>query len=183
MRAAVAILSTLILASLVLLLTGCETTEQESQRSRSIEERADSFSRAQSLHPVPQNENFPIRGILTEYTERQDLVNHPWYTYILNDMGNVTHYFVSTALPVNSCAFLGSTEDVRDDDDGNLILTAPSLDGVYYGGSGAASACNGWIFIDAATGAMGLAFGMKIMTFDAPLLLETEPILIQPSVP
>ena len=38
---------------------------------------------------------------------------------------------------------------------------------------------NGWIFIDAATGAMGIAYGQKILTFDAPLILLTEPLLLQ----
>ncbi|OGY20965.1 MAG: hypothetical protein A2113_01525 [Candidatus Woykebacteria bacterium GWA1_44_8] len=101
----------------------------------------------------------------------------------MSDDGRVTHYFVSTAVPVNSCAFLSSTEDVETQYEGDPVLTAPSLDGIYYGGSGAASACNGWIFIDAATGGMGMAFGTKIMTFDAPLILETEPILIRPVAP
>lgn len=183
MRGAVAFLVPILLIGLTAIFLGaCDDSTQETQRDRSIEARAESFARAEDLVPIPRNENFPLRAVLAEYTVRQDLVNHPWYTYILNDLGAVTHYFVSTAVPVNSCAFLGSTEDVRDDDDGNLVLTAPSLDGIYYGGSGAASACNGWIFIDAATGVLGMAFGMKIMTFDAPLILETEPTLIQPTL-
>lgn len=181
MRRAVALIFILALTTLALVMSGCESNNPQSeQRRSSIEDRAESFSRAEALLPIPRNENFPLRQVLVEYTVRQDLVNHPWYTYILNDLGAVTHYFVSTAVPVNSCAFLGSTEDIRDDKDGNLILTAPSLDGIYYGGSGAASACNGWIFVDAGTGVLGMAFGMKIMTFDAPLILETEPTLIQP---
>jgi hypothetical protein len=34
------------------------------------------------------------------------------------------------------------------------------------------------LICDAATGAMGVAYGEKILTFDAPLILETEPQLI-----
>lgn len=89
----------------------------------------------------PENPS-PIEGSLPIPAERQDLANHPWYTYVFNDLGVITHYFVGTEVPVNSCATL-------------------SLDG----GSGAASACNGWI-----------------LTFAEPLLLETEPILIQPAL-
>lgn len=185
MRRSVAVSAIAFLSVLVVLLTACYDVNEkaETQRERSIETRAEMFARAEAKIPVPRTENFPLRQVLTEYTRRQDLINHPWYTYILSDTGQVTHYFVSTTVPVNSCAFLGSTEDVREDDQGNLILTAPSLDGIFYGGSGAASACNGWIFIDAATGAMGMAFGTKIMTFEAPLILETEPILIRPVAP
>lgn len=178
------ILSAIVVATCLLtLLVGCEEGDPETrQRNTSIDQRAEMFARAEALYPVPQTVNFPLRQVLAEYTKREDLVNHPWYTYILNDMGNITHYFVSTALPVNSCAFLSSTEDVETRYEGTIVLTAPSLDGIYYGGSGAASACNGWIFIDAGTGAMGLAFGTKIITFDAPLLLDTEPVRIQPVV-
>lgn len=149
------------------------------QRQASVEGRAEMMARAESLIPAPETENFPLRRVLVEYTRRQDLVNHPWYTYIMSDTGAITHYFVSTTLPVSTNAFLGSTEDVYRDDDGNVVLTAPSLDGIYYGGSGSTSSLNGWIFIDAATGAMGVAYGQKILTFDAPLILQTEPVLIQ----
>ncbi|MBI2041437.1 MAG: hypothetical protein HYT20_00270 [Candidatus Nealsonbacteria bacterium] len=151
-------------------------TDQELQRRESIDTRAAMFARAEAKIPVPRTENFPLRAVLAEYTRRQDLVNHEWYTYIMSDTGAVTHYFVSTTVPVNSCAFLSSTEDAISS---SIVLTAPSLDGIYYGGSGAAAVCNGWIFIDAATGAMGLVFGAKILTFDAPLILETEPLLIR----
>lgn len=159
----------------ILPLAGC-WTDAGRQRVKSINTRAEMFARAEARIPIPRTENFPLREVLAEYTRRQDLLNHPWYTYIMSDTGAVTHYFVSTAVPVNSCAFLSSTEDRE----GSVVMIAPSLDGIYYGGAGAAAACNGWIFIDAATGAMGLVFGAKILTFDAPLILETEPLLIRP---
>jgi hypothetical protein len=172
------ILAMLTVVALVLFAGSCDTAS-EIQREASIEARTNSFAAAEAAAPAPRTVNFPIRKVLVEYTRRGDLSNHPWYTYIMNDLNAVTHYFVSTALPVNSCAFLSSTEDVYDDGTGNLVLTAPSLDGIYYGGSGASASCNGWIFIDAATGTMGLTFGTKIMTFDSPLVLETEPVLIR----
>lgn len=168
----------LISISLALFTIATECTTAEEQRQRSIDTRADMFARAEVAVPIPYTVNFPLREVLAEYTRRQDLVNRPWFTYIMSDVGTVTHYFVSTTVPVNSCAFLSSTEDEKT----GVVLTAPSLDGIYYGGSGAAATCNGWIFIDAATGAMGLVFGAKILTFDAPLILETEPLLIQPVV-
>lgn len=150
-------------------------TKAEVQREESIRTRAEMFERAEVAVPIPRTVNFPLRRVLAEYTRRQDLLNHPWYTYIISETGAITHYFVSTTVPVNSCAFLSSTED----ETANGIMTAPSLDGLYYGGAGAATVCNGWIFIDAATNTMGLAFGAEILTFDAPLILETEPLLIQ----
>lgn len=174
----VAILVTL--AALAALCVGCDLQRSniDQQRVDSVTERAELMERAEALYPTPETQNFPMRALLVEYTERCDMVNHPWYTYIISDTGAITHYFVSTTIPVSTNAFLGSTEDVRDDSDGNLILTAPSLDGIYYGGGGSISANNGWIFIDASTGAMGVVYGCKVMTYEAPLILETEPVLI-----
>src|SRR3989338_9441285 len=169
------------LALVVAITTACESENAKLavQRRESVDFRAGVMARAEALIPVPQSQNFPLRAVLAEYTSRQDLLNHPWYTYIMSDTGAITHYFVSTTVPVSTNAFLGSTESVYYSSNGNMVLTAPSLDGIYYGGSGATSSMNGWIFIDAATGAMGIAYGQKILTFDAPLILETEPLLIQ----
>jgi hypothetical protein len=167
-----------ILMALAFLCVGCEGDQAAQLRDSSVETRTETLARAEALFPTPINQNFPLRQLLVEYTERCDQVNHPWYTYIMSDTGAITHYFVSTTIPVSTNAFLGSTEDIYNSGDGNLIMTAPSLDGIYYGGGGSITGTNGWIFIDAATGAMGIAYGQKILTFDSPLLLETEPQLI-----
>lgn len=173
------ILLVIALATLVttgLIASGCTSDPpQVQQRKESIDDRAEMMGRAEALYPVPDSQNFPLRQLLVEYAKREDLVNHPWYTYIMSDTGAITHYFVSTTIPVSTSAFLSSTEDVLS---GGTIVTAPSLDGIYYGGAGSTTGSNGWIFIDAATGAMGIAYGQKILTFDAPLILETEPQLI-----
>ena len=165
----------LILLPMVVLMAASCQTSQEVQRQESINDRADMFARAEAKIPVPVTVNFPERALLAEYTKRQDLLNHPWYTYILSDNGTITAYFVSTTLPVSTSAFLSSTEDVSY----GVVLSAPSLDGIYYGGAGGVTGNNGWIFIDAATGAMGVVYGANILTFDAPLILQTEPMLIQ----
>ena len=86
---------------------------------------------------------------------------------------------MSTTLPVNVCAFLSSTEDIKTHANGNIVLTAPSLDGYYYGGAGASASCNGWIVKDAATDAMGIIYGDKLLVFDRQLILDTEPVRIQ----
>ena len=167
----------LIVATLFLVATACGDTKES--RRESISFRDQNFARAEAKFPLPTQQNFPLRELLVEYTERQDMVNHPWYTYILGENGNVVSYFVSTTMPLNACAFLSSTEDVMHGADGDLVLTAPSLDGIFYGGSGASVACTGWIVKDAATNAMGIIYGDKLLVFDQPLLLDTEPVRIQ----
>lgn len=174
----------LVLATFVFIMgsanTGCsaENGQLNNQRQESVNERTSSMERAEALFPTPYTENFPIREVLVEYTKRQDLKNHPWYTYVFSDTGAITHYFVSTTLPVSTNSFLGATSTIVYSEGGNLVIDAPSLDGIYYGGSGSTPSMNGWIFVDATTGALGVIYGCKIMTFDAPLLLETEPQLI-----
>jgi len=163
----------------VIVLFGCTDDKLSEQRKASVAQRTDVMARAEAIVPIPYTENFPSRKILAEYTKRQDMLNHPWYTYILSDNGTITAYFVSTTLPVSTNAFLGSTEDLYSSSYGNLVLAAPSLDGVYYGGAGSTSSMNGWIFVDATTGAMGVVYGCNIITFDAPLRLEVEPMLIR----
>lgn len=160
-----------------------EPNQSEQQRNDSVSLRLEMMARAEALIPSPESQNFPLRKVLAEYTRREDMVNHPWYTYIMSDTGAITHYFVSTTVPVSTNAFLGSTEDMQGNSYGNVVLTAPSLDGIYYGGAGSSTGMNGWIFVDAATGAMGIAYGQKILTFDAPLILQTEPQLITIAVP
>ena len=182
MRDKVGIRLLLAVLAFMLLGTACideGTPSGEESRDEAISSRWKNFERAEALHPAPMQENFPLRELLVEYTQRQDLINHPWYIYVLGENGNAVLYFVSTTIPVNVCAFLSSTEDIKKSQWGNMILTAPSLDGIYYGGAGASSPCNGWIVKDAATDAMGIIYGDKLLVFDQPLILNTEPVRIQ----
>lgn len=161
---------------------GVETPGGTQSRKEAVSARWNNFERAEALHPAPDQQNFPLRALLVEYTKRQDLVNHPWYTYVLGENGNAVYYFVSTTIPVNVCAFLSATEDVKTHSYGNLVLTAPSFDGIYYGGAGANASCNGWIVKDAATNAMGIILGNNLLVFDQPLILDAEPVRIQIAV-
>lgn len=172
------------LAAIVLALSGaflfiaCIEDAGEKSRTTGIELRDENFARAERAVPIRPSVNFPLREALEEFNWRLDQVNHPWYTYILGDQGNIIGYYVSTTRPVNSCTFLSSTEDVRDDNDGNLVLTAPSLDGIFYGGSGASAGCDAWFFFDQSTGALVEIRGVKFFTSDQPLQVEAEAILV-----
>lgn len=166
------------LVAAALLFTACAEDTNEA-RTESIAQRNTQFARAQIVAPNPNPVNFPVRRALVEFTERQDLMGHTWYVYILADTGNVIGYYVAKARPVNSCTSLSSTEDVDyDSDGGNVLLTAPSLDGVYYSGSGASARCDAWFFFDAATDALIEIRGVDFYTTDQPLRLEAEPILV-----
>ena len=157
----------------------CEESDSGQQREDSIETRTEQFAKAEALYPVPKQENFPLRAELVKFTERQDLINHPTYVYILADTGQIVGYYVAKTFPISICAFLSSTEDVRTSNNGNLILTAPSLDGIYYGGAGSSSACNGWFFFDQATDALIEIIGVNIFVSDQPLQVDVEPFKVE----
>lgn len=153
----------------------CDESKQDAQRRHSVNTRASAFARAERAVPVPKTENFPLRKTLAVMTERDDLLNHPWYVYILGMNGNVIGYYVAKTDPINACDFLSSTEDASD----GYVLTAPSLDGIFYGGGGAASGCDAWVFQDAATDALIKIRGMNFYAADQPLRLEADPIRVK----
>lgn len=152
--------------------------KQDAQRENSVAARASTFDRAEKAAPMPQSVNFPLRKALVEMTKRQDMIDHPWYVYILGDNGNQIGYYVAKTTPINACDFLGSTEDVYNSDNGNLVLTAPSLDGVFYGGGGASSGCDAWFFFDVSSDALITIRGVKFYVADAPLRLDAAPIKV-----
>lgn len=170
----------LLLAMLVVLgNSSCDETPEAKQRAASVDQRAKMFQRAQTKFPLPQTTNFPLREALVKMTQREDLPNHPWYVYLIADTGNTIGYYVAQHSPVNSCTFLSSTEDVETQYEGTIILTAPSLDGIFYGGGGASANCDSWFFFDAATDAMVRIRGMDFYVSEAPLNLDAKAIKVE----
>lgn len=164
-----------------LLFTACGNGGDASlqrQRHDSLKQRAQAFARAERVAPLPQTKNFPLRKALVEFTERQDLISHPWYVYILADTGNVVGYYVAKTVPINACNFLSSTEQTDSTSNGKVVLTAPSLDGMFYGGAGASSGCDAWFFFDSATNALIQIRGVKWFSADQPLRIEAKPITV-----
>ena len=178
MRNKIGKLTLVAFAVMLLVLSACApggATGRENRRF-AVTFREEVFSQARTLHPEPRPQNFPLRQALVKFTEREDLINHPWYVYILGMNGNVIGYYVAQTVPVNSCTFLSSTEELSNE---GAILTAPSLDGIFYGGAGSASGCDEWFFFDAETDALIKIRGVFFYVADQPLLLEAEPILVQ----
>lgn len=169
------IVVTIAIAALFLVAGCTEDKKAEQQRESAVHARADVFEQAESLVPAPVGQNFPLRRALAKFTDRQDLLDHPWYIYILGDNGNVIGYYVGQTVPINACDFLSSTEDYQD----GAILTAPSLDGIFYGGSGSASGCDAWFFFDSSTDALVQIRGVNFFTADQPLKLDAKPITVE----
>lgn len=156
----------------------------------SVSQRNSNYQVAVAKYPPPTQQNFPLRQALIKYTQRQDLLNHPWYIYVANDCylckdGIAYQYYVGQTYPLSTCDFLGSTEDVQKYEHGDTglavtTLTAPSLDGIYYGGSGATGGCD-YFFFDAGTDALQvIQHDWKWFVSDHPLLLDAKLIQAQP---
>jgi hypothetical protein len=158
---------------MVFILIGCDTSAV--QRDQSVKTRTEMFERAQSQVPEPIPDNFLARKMLAKYVERQDVPDHPFYIYVLAETGNIIGYYVSQAAPVNINAFLSSTEDVRTS---GAIATAPSLDGIFYGGAGSSQGGDGWFFFDAASDALIILYGVKMFVADQPLKIYAKPITV-----
>ena len=171
------IVGTIFLIVLVLIAAGGCAVGQKNRRT-ATQFREEVFAEARARLPEPRVQNFPLRQALIKFTEREDLINHPWYVYILGMNGNVIGYYVAQTVPVNSCTFLSSTEIVAT---GGAVVTAPSLDGIFYGGGGAAAGCDEWFFFDAETDAMIKIRGVFFYVADQPLRLQAEPILVAPA--
>lgn len=163
--------------------TGCEDSQGDVARKQSIETRDDAYDRAVAAVPVPRSVNFPAREALAEYSKRQDRANHPYYVYFIASTGNVVQFFTSKTVPVSVCAFLGSTEDVVTKHEGTIVLTAPSLDGIFYGGAGASAACDGLIIFDQVTDGMLIVYpgNMAVTISDVPMELDLEPVRFVPA--
>lgn len=167
--------------------TACTTADEQGQdgnRKTAVRDRESNYDRAEARWPAPTGlSNFPMREALVKMTERQDLVNHPWYTYLMTMNGQYIGYFVTETYPQSSCNFLSSTERFVDLPDGQWgAAVAPSYDGIFYGGGGSSAACESMFFFDKSTNAM-ITFGGPVtwITSDAPLMIDVPQLQLQPS--
>ena len=113
--------------------------------------------------------------------QRQSLTRHPFYIYVLVENGNVVGYFVGQTAPQNACNFLSETTKIGTTPYNSNVYyrQAPSLDGVYYGGTGSSGACDEWFFFDATSDALIKIRGLNFFTADQPLKLEADPIEVR----
>lgn len=179
MRSAVGLILLAFIALASIGASDCGDSSAEEQRKKATEQRTETFDRAEKSQPIPTVLNFPLRNALIKFTLREDLVEHPWYIYILGDNANMLGFYVGQTVPINACNFLSSTEIVNSSESGKVVLTAPSLDGIFYGGGGSEGSCDAWFFFDYATDAMIVIRGLNYFVADQPLLIDAEPIKIK----
>lgn len=171
-----------------------ETTDSQTgvnNRQTSVQERQSNFARAVAKYPQPQQENFPLREALVKFTERQDLLNHPWYIYVANNCnqcptGIAYQYYIGQTYPISTCNFLGSTEEVQvvgkdDSSVSNMIMKfqAPSLDGIFYGSGQTSGGCDYFFFDVQDDGMVVLHHDWTWFIKDRPLVLDAK-LMVSP---
>jgi len=155
--------------------TGSTQPNNRQQSQDAIKQRAATYAKAVDQIPTPNITNFPRRKTLVEAVLRQSAPNHPWYVYVLGQNGNVVNYFVAKSVPVNDCDYLSNTEAPSDHWESTVVLSAPSLEGIYQSASG----CETLTFFDATTNAEIQVTGMQTYIADRPLKVSAEPIKVR----
>ena len=158
-----------------LALVACTVPPSDSQLSRQAQQEAS----GRAFTAIPPY-------IPTEYTAREDINwylqetegRHTWYVYALSFTGEPLFYIVSDMKPRNICVSITAPDRVGGTSSGNVVRSAPALDGVYYGGA----ACNAYYMRDATTGGFIELAGdtFSLVSSKTPLFLETDIRRLEP---
>ena len=164
----------------VIALAACqaEGTPAEQAREQNVEAQGQMMARATAAVPVPQTTHFLARQNLAEYMGRMDDPVKVWYIYEMADTGSVLGYYVSRTYRQSVCTFMTPPEEVRHrrGTNGNtsVVVTAPALDGIYYGDGG----CETVFFFDQNSDAM-IFTSMRFRASDVPLDIDAPLIGVQ----
>lgn len=149
--------------------SGCIEGKQDT-REKSSHAQESLMERATAETPVPKINHFVVRKAVAKWLKRNDVPNKLFYVYVMTPMGQPLGYFVSQHYPVSYSALMTPPDTIVNGNwNGNdHVVSAPALDGVWYGGGGATDL---WYFFDAETDALiSLKGGMMFFT-DQPLSL------------
>lgn len=158
------------------LLAACPFEDSDLQKSGAAQKAV--MANAQNSVPAHRPTAFPAREDINWYlreTERRGT----WFIYALAMTGQPVFYIVSDMKPRNICISISSPDRIHGDSWGNVRMSAPALDGVYYGGAG----CDSYYMRDAATGGYIELSGrtFTLVTSRAPLFLETDVQRLEPA--
>lgn len=155
-----------------LALAGCKV--EGSARDQNMRAQESLMERATKAVQVPMVSNFLAREAVAKQVRRLDEKGKLFYVYILGQNGQQVGYYVANTRPVSTCALLTPPDEVRTSSVNNVVLSSPSLGGVYGFGGG----CNSHFFFDAATDAYVEISGMSFFVSDQPLSVDAAPIKV-----
>ena len=118
---------------------------------------------------IPQA--YPAREDINWYLRETETAS-VWYVYALARDGRPMFYVVSDMKPRNICVSITSPDHIENRYGSDVVVAAPALDGVYYGGAG----CDAYYLRDVATGNFIELAGQtfSLISSKVPLLIETD---------
>lgn len=169
-------LTALTLAAIgLLVLTGCTQENDTVKSERNI--RSQGYARLASKQPAHTMSYSPSRDTINFWIDTWG--KQPGklsYVYLIASNGQMIGYYVFRGLPVSYCAALTPTYDVYGSADGNLVLPAPGVDGVYYSGG----QCSAYYGRDATTNSYleyTVGQGISALIYERPLpRQDVEPL-------
>jgi hypothetical protein len=154
---------------------GCEPTPEAIKKEQN--NQGNNYTSLQDKQPAQQMDYSPTRDGLNNWMETWGEEGKISYVYLIASNGQKVGYYVFKGLPVSYCASL-TPPDRIESNGGNpdLIMKAPSMDGVYYSGS----QCNQYFGYDATTGSyieFSVGSGLNFFVTEDPLpVQDVEPL-------
>ena len=158
-----------VLLVLTLTASSCESKPDDLAVARETQ-REVMGSATEAVPPYLPTE-FPAREDINWYLQETEQ-RATWYVYAINREGRPIFYVVSDMKPRNICISITAPDRRVAGSQGNVVMSAPALDGVYYGGAG----CDAYYLRDAATGNFIEIAGQTftLIASKVPLRLETD---------
>lgn len=151
-------------------LMGCN---EQSTRQAGTQEQEGIMSQAIQSSPTYVPNHFLTRRAVNKWMERMDVPEKTFYIYLMGNNGNHIGYYVGQTRPICSSTLL-TPPDRNLRREGQAVVSAPSLDGVYSGGE-----CSSYFFFDAETDAYIEIQGLNFFVSDMPLNLDVQAITVR----
>jgi hypothetical protein len=163
----VAFIAVLTFTIVILGVTAC-TSSGGSAASKDAAIRNTGVTKLQAEDPAHTMSVSQTRKTINAWIDRWGKdANKLSYNYFENDAGKITSFVIFKGLPVSYCTALTPTQTVHNSENGNVVLNAPSVDGVYYSGG----ECNTYygFTADGAYVEYTVGLGINVLTYDQPL--------------
>jgi hypothetical protein len=151
-------------------------SEAEKAQEAERDSQGTSYSSLQDKQPASTMDYSPTRDGINQWIETWEQEGKISYVYLIASNGQKVGYYVFKGLPISYCASLTPTDEVEDRANTDLVMKAPSMDGVYYSGS----QCNQFFGFDATTDSyieFSTGSGINFFVTEEPLpIQDVEPL-------
>jgi hypothetical protein len=158
--------------------SGTKATAKESKSQQ------DTYAKLVALDPAHTMDYSPTRKTINFWIDTWSKPGKLAYVYLQNSNGDLLGYYVLQGPPVSMCTSLTPNYKLVDpggsNDNGNIVVPAPGVDGVYYSGG----ECNTYYGKDANTGAYieyTVGLGINVLLYDQPLTNHPNVANLSPS--